>query len=281
LRGVASACGSATVVNAIATGKGAAFGIELGVRAEAELLKTPGKIECRILGKPKESTKLAEICARKVLDRLGLADRFGARVTTTSDLPIAVGLSSSSAAANAVVLATLSAAHKELSRMEVLDLGVDAAIEAGVTITGAFDDAAASLLRCGVITDNLRRRVLKQFRVDEGLDVLVYVPPTKLYTAEVDVSKVKRIKGLVGMIHQRAFQDPLGALTLNGLAYCHALGHDPMPAIDALSCGALAAGLTGTGPAFVAVAEPEATPRIRKLWENRAGRVLLTKPARG
>ena len=281
MRGAASACGSATVVNAIATGRGAAFGIELGVKADVELLKTPGKVECRILGKPEESTRLAEVCARKVLDRLGLAGRLWVRITTTSDLPIAVGLSSSSAAANAVVLATLAAARRELPRTEILNLGVDAAIEAGVTITGAFDDAAASLLRCGVITDNLRRRVLKRFRLKEGLDVLVYVPPTKLYTAEVDVARVGPIKELVGMIHRGSFEDPLGALTLNGLAYCHALGHDPMPAIDALSRGALAAGLTGTGPAFVAVAEPEVTPKVRKLWKKRAGRVLLTKPARG
>lgn len=281
MRGVASACGSATVVNAIATGKGAAFAIELGVRAEVELLKTPSKIEGRILGEPGESTRLVEICARKVLTRLGLADRYGARVTTTSNLPIAVGLSSSSAAANAVVLATLAAAGKGLPKAEVLNLGVDAAIEAGVTITGAFDDAAASLLRCGVITDNFRRRVLKRFRVDGGLDVLIHVPPTKLYTAEVDVARVKPIKGLVEMIHRRAFQDPLGALSLNGLAYSHALDHDPMPALDALSCGALAAGLTGTGPAFVAVAERDATPKIKKLWEKREGKILLTKPARG
>ena len=279
MRGVASACGSGTVVNAIATGKGAAFAIELGVKAEVELLKTTRKVKGRIVGKPRESTKLIEMCARNVLDCLGLAS-YGAKVTTSSDLPIAVGLSSSSAAANAVVLATLDAMRRDLPKTEILNLGVDAAIEAGVTITGAFDDAAASLLRCGVVTDNLRRRILKKFRVDEGLDVLIYVPPTKLYTSDVNVGRVKPIKRFVEMIHKIAFQNPFGALTLNGLVYCHALGHDPMPVFDALSCGALAAGLSGKGPAFVAVAEPEVTPRIKKLWGKRVGRVLLTKPAR-
>ncbi|MFH1821011.1 MAG: hypothetical protein ABH852_01000 [Methanobacteriota archaeon] len=54
--GVASACASATVVNAIAAGKGAAFGVDLRVRARVELtkgLKIKGSCFGRREGKPK------------------------------------------------------------------------------------------------------------------------------------------------------------------------------------------------------------------------------------
>lgn len=60
--------GSATVINAIATGCGAAFGIQLYVYAEARL-KGSG-IKCQAEGV--EDTSLMEICARKVLDRFQL-----------------------------------------------------------------------------------------------------------------------------------------------------------------------------------------------------------------
>ena len=153
MKGVASACGSATVINAIATGKGAAFALDLRVRGEVELTNEPGEVIGRV-GTTSESPKLIEICARKVLENLKLEKKYGARIKTTSDVPIAVGLSSSSAAANAVILATFAALGEIPSPKTIINLGIDAAFEAGTTITGAFDDAAASFHGCGVITDN-------------------------------------------------------------------------------------------------------------------------------
>ena len=67
--GIASACASATVVNAIAAGKGAAFGVDLRVQASVELTKDR-KVIGRVLGGGKESPKLIEICVRRVLENL-------------------------------------------------------------------------------------------------------------------------------------------------------------------------------------------------------------------
>ncbi|KUO41689.1 MAG: hypothetical protein AVW06_00765 [Hadesarchaea archaeon DG-33-1] len=279
MRGVASACGSATVVNAIATGKGAAFAIDLRVRADVELTDEAGKVVGQIAGEPSESTKLVEICARKVLERFKLERAHGARIKTTSKVPMAVGLSSSSAAANATVLATFAALGKKPNPRVVLNLGIDAAFEAGVTVTGAFDDAAASFLGGGVVTDNLKRRIMKRFRVDPKLDVLIYVPPSKLHTSQVDVARTKPLAKFVDIAHRQAFGGNIfGALTLNGLLYSSALGHDVTAAFNALRAGALAAGLTGTGPAVVAIAKPNNTDDIREVWRGRLGRIILTKP---
>lgn len=281
MRAAASACGSATVVNAIATGKGAAFGIELRVRATCELTDEPGRIVGRALDQPSESPRLIEICARKVLERFGLERSYGARITTSSEVPVAVGLSSSSAAANAATLATFAALGRRPRAREVISLGVDAALEAGVTITGAFDDAAASFLGYGVVTDNARRRVLRRFEVDPELDVVIHVPNYKFPTASVDVEKVRPIAGLVEVAHRQAMLgNVLGALTLNGMLYSYALGHDPDIALEALRAGAIAAGLTGTGPAVVAVSRRENTKNVVRAWGRRGGRVIPTKPAR-
>lgn len=281
MRGVASACGSATVVNAIATGKGAAFAVELKVRAEVELTTRAGEIRGEILDEPSESPRLIEICAERVLEHLGLERKYGAVIRTTSEVPIAVGLSSSSAAANAAVLATFAAAGRRPKPKVALNLGVDAALEAGVTITGAFDDAAASLLGGGVITDNYKRRVLKRFQLDPRLRVLVYVPPGKLHTAEVDRAMVKPLAKLVDLAHELALSgDVMRALTLNGLLYSCALGHDGSIALEALRAGALAAGLTGTGPAVVAIAKPGDVDKIKEAWRGKPGRIIVTKPSR-
>jgi shikimate kinase len=279
LAGVASACGSATVVNAIATGKGAAFGIDLRVMAQVRLDPTSKKIVGRIAG-ARESSKLIEACVRNTLRYLN-AENFGASVVTTSDIPIAVGLSSSSAAANAVVLATFTALGRKADPSVILKLGIDAAFETGVTITGALDDAAASLYGCGVVTDNLKRKIIKRFKVDPSLKVVIYVPPFKLYTAKLRHARLESIREGVAEAHRMVIRgDIWGALTLNGLLYSCVLKQDLQPTLEALSAGALAAGITGTGPATVAVAEVDSAVRIAKTWRKRPGRVILSGPAR-
>lgn len=279
MRAKASACGSATVVNAIASGKGGAFALDLRVYAEVELREEPG-IKGEIEGEPEESPKLIETCVAKVLEFLGLEGAYGARVRTTSEVPIAVGLSSSSAAANAVVLATFAALGKKPNPRRAINLGIDAAFEAGVTLTGAFDDASASYLGGGVLTDNTRRRILKRFTLDPELRVVVHAPPVRFHTSGLDPSWVKPIARFVNIAHRQAVRgNVLGALTLNGLLYSSALGYGEELTLEALRSGALAAGLTGTGPAVVAIAKPKKAKNIIKKWQRRPGRVILTKPS--
>lgn len=268
------------MVNAIATGRGAAFGLELRVRANCELTDRPGEIVGRVVGEPSESARLIEICARKVLEHFRLGRIHGARVETRSEVPIAAGLSSSSAAANAAVLATFAALGRKPKPKLALNLGIDAAFEAGVTITGAFDDAAASFFGQGVVTDNLKRRVLRRFKLDPKLDVLVYVPPAKFHTSRINMNRVKPLRKFVEIAHDQAMRgNVFGALTLNGLLYSSVLAHDRTIAPDALRAGALAAGLTGTGPAVIAIARQKNTGDIKRAWRGRPGKVIITKPA--
>jgi shikimate kinase len=277
--GAASAGGSATVVNAIAAGKGAAFGVDIRVTAEVRLNPKSRKIVGKIIG-ARESPKLIEICVRKTLKHLK-AGNLGAFVTTTSDIPIAVGLSSSSAAANAAVLATFAVLGKKPDSRTVLKLAVDAAFEAGVTVTGAFDDAAASLYGFGVVTDNKKRKIIRKFRVNPSLRVVIHVPPSKLYTAKLKGVSLAKIKAGVEEAHKLAVGGKVwDALTFNGLLYSSALGHDVGPTMEALSAGALAAGITGKGPATVAVADVDSAVKIAKVWAKRPGKVILTRAAR-
>ena len=110
--------------------------------------------------------------------------------------PVAKGLKSSSAAANATALATTAALGKTLDDLELVKLGVDAAFDAKVTVTGAFDDACASYFGGTVITDNLNRKIVKQLPLAEDLVVLFFVPPQKAYTADSNVARLRTVKPL-------------------------------------------------------------------------------------
>ncbi len=229
---------------------------------------------------PHESPRLIEICVQKVLKHFKLERTYGARVQTRSKVPIAVGLSSSSAAANAAVLATFAALERKPNPKLVLDLGIDAAFEASVTITGALDDAAASFFGFGAVTDNIKRLVLRRFRLNPKLTVLIYVPPMKFHTSRINMARIKPLQKGIELAHDQAILgNVFGALTLNGLLYSSALGYDPTIALDALAAGALAAGLTGTGPAVVAIAKSSNVEDIKKSWRGRPGRIITTKPA--
>lgn len=275
--GKAIAYGAVTIINAISCGYGAALGVNLKTEATVKLTNEPGRIEGRILSDPEENTVLMEKIVCRVLRHFGLEDEYGAYVETQSNIPIARGLKSSSAAANAVTLASLNAIGKKVNDLTAINIGVDAALESRVTITGAFDDACASFFGGVVITDNLKRKILKKINPPEYL-ILIHVPKTKSYTASSNVQKMKLMANEVKALHKMALQgDWLDAMTLNGLVYSAVLGIDTNLVIDALDAGALAAGLSGKGPAVAAVVLPEKVYDVKETWKKYGGTIIETQ----
>jgi len=275
MSGEAVAHGAVTIVSALATGKGAAFGIDLWTRAKVDLKDDP-MIEARILNDEEEKTLLAEKCVRGVFSRFGVRG-VGARVETESNIPIARGLKSSSVAGNAIVLATLAALQKRLEPSEILNLVVDASLEAKVSVTGAFDDAAASLYGNVIVTDNLHRKVLRRFPIEDHC-VLLLAPPEKAYTADVDLRTIKTVAKQVETAHNQAFAgDYWNAMTLNGLIYSHVLKLPTDVIIRSLEAGALAAGISGKGPAYAFVVEEQFKNRVLNVLKEHEGEVIVCK----
>jgi shikimate kinase len=278
LVGKAVAHGAVTVINAISCGFGAALGVNLETKASVKLTNEPGRIQGRILSDPEEGTILIEKTVSRVLKRFNLENEYGAYVETESNIPIARGLKSSSAASNAVALAVLAALKEQIDHLTAVNLGVDAALDAGVTITGAFDDACASYFGNIVVTDNYRRKVLKQFPLDKKYSVLICVPSEKVYTARSNVERMKLIGKEVKALHRLVLLgDYWPAMTLNGLIYSMALGYDTKCVIDALTAGALASGLSGTGPAVASVVPQGKVDSVRYAWEEYGGDLIETQ----
>jgi shikimate kinase len=267
--------GAATIINAIAMGKGAAFGVDLWTRAEVKLTDEPSIIEGKIVSDPNENPILIQETVKRVFKHFGSEKKFGAKIKTWSNIPIARGLKSSSVAANAIALATVAALKKNLDDLTIVKLGVDAAITAKVTITGAFDDASAAYFGGVVITDNARKRIVKHFRASEDLTVLFHIPAKKAYTISSDVRKMETVASLVKIAYKEALKGNYwAALTLNGLIYSSALGYDSSVALSALTAGALAAGLSGKGPAVTAVVQSEKVDSVKDAWQSYEGDIL-------
>ena len=274
-KATAIAHGAATIINAIALGKGAAFGVDLWTKAEVKLTDEPNVFKAEIASDTKESTILIEKTVSKVLQKFGLNNSFGAKIKTWSNIPIAKGLKSSSVAANVVALASIAALGKTLPDIDVVNLSVDAAFEAKVTVTGAFDDACASYFGGIVITDNLNREIIKQLSFAEDLMVLFHVPPEKAYTVDSNLKRLQTIKPLVEVAYKEALEGKVWeALTLNGLIYSSASGYNPAIAVDALAAGAIAAGLCGKGPAVTALTTKDKVDSVKAALQKYSGEIL-------
>ena len=272
-KGHGKASGAGTIVNAIATYEGSAFGIDLWTYAEVELGEDFRGIEGVIEQEEEEraDTRLIERCVELVLRKFDMP--LHAYVKTRSEIPIGSGLKSSSAAANAAVVATLDAigeeAKEKTGALEAIRIGVDAALDVGVSITGAFDDACASMLGGIVLTDNRKRELIK--RVEKDSAVLIFVPREKAFTADTDVKRSRLIAPWVNLAYELALDERFEeAMTLNGFLYCAALNFDPEPMVKALECGVKGVSLSGTGPSFVALLDEgeEQEERVREAWSE-------------
>lgn len=272
--GQAAAPAAGTVLNALATGTGSAFAIDVYTEATVEL-STAGGVTGEIAGVEDGDTRLIERCVELVVERFG--DGEGGTVVTESEVPMASGLKSSSAAANATVMATLDAldATDEISREDAARIGVTAARDVGVTVTGAFDDASASMLGGLTVTDNMEDALLA--RETPQWDVLVWTPPEQAFSADADVERCRRVAPIADVVADLALDGQYQqAMTINGLAFCAALGFPTEPVMEAMEATD-GVSLSGTGPSFTAVGEREALAVVREQWEQRDGTTWLTQ----
>ncbi|MEM2604626.1 MAG: shikimate kinase [Candidatus Korarchaeum sp.] len=260
---VARVNGAITVINAIASWRGSAIGIEMEVSAKA-------RASNEFSVSPEDP--LVVEAAREALKFIG---GRGIELEVTSNIPIGWGLKSSSAVANATVLAVIGAHGRRINLLDAIKISVRAARRAGVTVTGAMDDAAASMLGGLVLTDNSRDELIMRVPVPE-LDVAILLPhgESARPTSSVDSRRISKYSSLTNSLMDLLPKRPWEVMTLNGLLYSGLLGFDAEPALRAMELGALGAGLSGTGPAIAAVCKD--CKEVISYWES-LGRVIRSK----
>jgi shikimate kinase len=280
LIGFGVAYGAASIINAVASGKGATFGLDLATKAKVTLAKGQGW-ETVVNGRP-ASSQLAGETAKRALEMLDKKGDWGGRLETWSEMPIGVGLKSSSSASLAVCLAVHSAlGMHEFDAQNVLKCSAEASLTAGVSLTGAFDDAASCLLGGINHTDNGKMRLLKHGKFSKSLRVLARIPSETSRRELLGGFPVSKLSGVTSRLFDLSLAgDHWASMVLNGLLFSALLRYDSVPALRAIELGALGAGLSGTGPATVAVFDPAEADRVEELkeeWASDGAFVIDTK----
>lgn len=262
MTGQGHAGGAGTLVNAFATGNGATFG--LGYHVTARVASSRAfRVWSNGRRLPEAEARLAVESARAIQQKLAAPEPLDIHVE--SDIPPRRGLKSSSAVSVAVVQAVAQHAGRRAPDAQLLDAAADAGLRSRTSLTGAYDDASACLLGGVVLTDNRARRIRRRARLPRGLVALVRVPRKTLATGSLRRATFRPIGPVIARAWQLAFDGHYReAMLLNTLAYAPLLGHTPTFSMRAIARGAYAAGLSGKGPAEIALVESEEVPRFRR-----------------
>jgi shikimate kinase len=272
VRGRARTSGAISIVNALFDGVGGAIGVDLAMEVEVDLVERGGS-PGHVLIDPSDSDTST---VRRFLDRLlqegAPSGGIDLTVRIRSEIPPAVGLKSSSALGTALVLALANARGVALGPEAAARRSAEIARAIGQSATGAFDDCMASVSSGAWITDNRTDRVLRHDPIANGLEVALWIPPgqhapsteliDRFHLAPAGSARTLALAG-------RTWE----ALESNGRAVEGALGLSPTGADGLRAVGAIAAGVTGMGPARAIVAPTDRLDAIVRHLDGRPGEV--------
>jgi len=263
--------GAISIVNAIPTGKGATLGIT--PKVEAVLEDGPGT-GITIESKNKDiSSKLITKTIEKIVTKKELA-KTKFHVILDSEIPTGYGLKSSSAISSVVALACAKLTGQKTSDLEILLAGVNASLEAKVSLTGAYDDAYACYFGGFAVTDNYRRKIICSKKAPTQLKVVIFIPKSR---KRGDIKKLKTL----GKVFERAWtfarnSDYWNAMILNGFATSVILNSEPKIISDLIMNGAVGASISGNGPAIAAVAKKTDVSKVKRVFSSLEGKIVVS-----
>lgn len=267
----ASMHGAVSIVNAIATGKGATLGISLGIEAVVET--QPGR---GIIFENKESNLSSRLIRNVVETSVPKAELEKNKITVfvKSEIPSGYGLKSSSAISSVISLACAKIFRPKASDLDILRDGVHASIKSKVSITGAFDDACACYFGGFNITDNSNIKIIKSEKAPEDLVAVIFIPKSR---RRGNVKKLNILNGVFSQAWDLANKsDYWNAMILNGLATSAILGSEPNILIDLLDSGALGASVSGNGPSIAAVVKNDKVSSIKRVFSSQEGSIIVS-----
>lgn len=266
--------GAATFVSGI----GGLPSVVMGVALETTVTLRRGDntVRVRSAGEEEVDSSLVNVCL-DYAKGIGLIDgRVSADVR--SQIPPSRGMKSSSSVSLAVLGAAFMLADRKFSDSALLRLSAELSIRAGVSVTGAYDDAAACHLGGVVYASNRGMRLHRCVSVREGYSVLFCVPARRITKASLPVGEIMMHQSEMRANYRLASKGRLRDASISNTAlFCSLLDIDPAPSADALAAGALISGLTGSGPAFFAVCTPSTEESVASSFKPH-GRVLTTRP---
>jgi len=228
----AKAYAAGTIVNALATNSGSAFALDLTTNVR---LRFEDELKENVVYEDGKEVK------NVIVDRVLTTINKKAVVEVESQIPRQSGLGSSSAFMNALITALFKELKEELNAHTILTTNARISLEMGISYTGAFDDASASLLGGIVVTNNSKMKILKWDK--KRAEALILLPPWQ-----------------------------------RNEVLCSALRYPIEPLNVALSYD-VAAGLAGNGPCYVAFGEVSELYGIWKEFGDVIKTKIVNEPA--
>lgn len=257
--------GAVSIVNAIATGKGAALGISLQTTATLKLKQGQG----RLIFQKKNNTLFSYIINSIIPKKIRQENDI--YLSIKSDIPIGVGLKSSSAVSSAVSLACYSIVSNHFNDFDILNTAVESSKLANISITGAFDDSTACYFGGFVMTDNNSNILIKREPARENIRIIILIP---VKTERNNVLRLLHFPELFNKAFELAKQDYLTAMKLNGLMVSSIMSYNYEPILTSIKNGALSASVSGNGPSIAIIVNEKDTDKI-KLDLERYGKVFV------
>jgi len=264
--------GAISIVNAIATGKGAALGISKKVSIEMETSHGNGIV---IEAENKSmSSRLINKVIEKIVSKNELS-KTKLKILLDSEIPTGYGLKSSSAISTAVAMVCAKLFKPEMSDFEMLNAGVDASIETKVSLTGAYDDVCACYYGGFVVTDNHKKKLVHNEKCLNRVTAVIFIPKSR---KRGNIRKLKASSNAFEQAWNLAKKsDYWNAMNLNGIATSTILSSEPEIISKLIENGALGASVSGNGPSIAAIVKNDAVSRIKHVFSSLEGNTTVTQ----
>jgi shikimate kinase len=276
VRGIGTASGAITLVNALPTGIGCAVAISLPVRAEIELRPVEGTAAHRLRIERDSDSELVRETLSRALTRFAPGQFFSGELKVESRVPPQKGLKSSSAVTGAVLQAISNALRRPQAVDGLARFAADIAQEIGLSATGAYDDCLAAVRGGLAFTDNATRTSLRAAPFDFDRRVALWIPPGTHApsTGFRDRARSRAAEGRAAVEAARAGRWA-EAMALNSALVEGLMEYDYREVrAEVLRLGATACGVSGMGPALAALVPRAALGAVVAHFASGSGQVL-------
>ena len=263
--------GAVSLVNAIATGNGAAVGIDTFVKTTLEVKEGTGiyitsdnkTISSRLINKVIQNS-----VPKKQLEKVRLELDF------QSNIPTGYGLKSSSAISTAVSMACSKAFKTKFTDKKILKIGVESSIQTKVSLTGAYDDACACYYGGFNVTNNYKRSLVLRRPAPNNLQAIIFLPKSR---KRGNLKKLKNFKPAFEKAWELAKNgDYWNASILNGIATSSILNSNPELIFKLIEKGAIGATISGNGPSIMAITKKGHNSNIKKEFSSLEGNIIIS-----
>ena len=278
MQGTGFATAAITIVNALATGIGAAVAVDLPVRAAVEVTPVQGKGAGELEFEPGSDSPIVRASLLAALRTYFPSAEVKVRTHVRSDIPRSRGLKSSSAVGSAVVAAVANAAQQQPSPENVAGLVAEVARSIGQSATGAFDDALACARGGLVVTDNVNLATIRTDELDAGWQAVLWIPRGEHAPSPEWAGRFRDVANEARSAADAARAGAyLVAMNRNTELVERVIGYDYRALREELRRkGAIGSGVSGLGPTLAAIADAKSLAAVRRALPRGTAQVLTT-----